>query len=175
MGLGRSVSTSWIYHYSAFSLGIIYWSIRYSKNIRIFLCDVFLYEMYVFSSIRGRRGRTWQKHSSAVGIQHYKSASFTSPPCFNHEGLPRRCSGKESACQCRRPKKCGFDSWVRKIPWTRKWQPTPAFLPGKFHGQRSLAGYSSWGRKELNNDWANTQQHTLLTMMLSRRAAALCS
>ena len=35
-----------------------------------------------------------------------------------------------------------------KIPWRRKWQPTPVFLPGKSHGQRSLAGYSPWGRKE---------------------------
>ena len=42
----------------------------------------------------------------------------------------------------------GFDFWVGKIPWRRKWQPTPVFLPGKFHGQRSLAGYSSWGCKE---------------------------
>ena len=48
-------------------------------------------------------------------------------------------SGKEPACQCRR---CTFDPWLRKIPcyWRRKWQPTPVFLLGKFHGQRSLAG-----------------------------------
>ena len=38
--------------------------------------------------------------------------------------------------------------WAGKIPWSRKWQLTPEFLPGKFHGQRSLAGYSPWGRKE---------------------------
>jgi len=54
-------------------------------------------------------------------------------------GLPRWVSVKESACQCRR---CGFDPWVGKIPWRRKWQPTPVFLPGKFHGQRNLAAYS---------------------------------
>ena len=47
--------------------------------------------------------------------------------------------------QCRRP---GFDSWVRKIPWRRIWQPTPVFLPEESHGQRSLAGYSPRGRKE---------------------------
>ena len=41
----------------------------------------------------------------------------------------------------------GFNPWVRKIPWSRKWQPTPVLLPGKFHGQRSLAGYSPWGRE----------------------------
>ena len=38
--------------------------------------------------------------------------------------------------------------WVRKIPWSRKWQPTPVLLPGKFHGQRSLVSYNSWGCKE---------------------------
>ena len=44
--------------------------------------------------------------------------------------------GKESACQFRRHRSCGFDPW--KTPWSRKWQPTPVFLLGKFHGQRSL-------------------------------------
>ena len=42
----------------------------------------------------------------------------------------------------------GFDPWVRKIPWRRKWQPTPVLLPGKFQGQRSLVGYSPWGCRE---------------------------
>ena len=49
------------------------------------------------------------------------------------------CSGKESACQCRRCKKRRFDPWVGKIPWSR--QPIPVFLPGKYHGQRNLVGY----------------------------------
>ena len=49
--------------------------------------------------------------------------------------------------QCRRPR---INPWVRRIPWRRKWQPTPVFLPGKSHGQRSLAGYSPWGRTELD-------------------------
>ena len=52
---------------------------------------------------------------------------------------------KEPACQCRRHKRCGFDPWVRKIPWRKKWHPTPVFLPGKSHWQRSLAGWSPWG------------------------------
>ena len=54
-------------------------------------------------------------------------------------------SGKESAYQCG---KFGFSSWVRKIPWRRKWQPSPVFLPGGSHGQRSLVGYILWGCKE---------------------------
>ena len=61
--------------------------------------------------------------------------------------LPWWLSGKEPTYQCRR---CWFDTWFRKIPWIRKWQPTPVFLPGKSHGQRSLVGYSPWGLKELD-------------------------
>ena len=57
-------------------------------------------------------------------------------------------SGKKPACQCRRRKRHEFDTWVRKIPWRREWQPTPVVLPGKSHGQRSLVGYSPWGCKE---------------------------
>ena len=53
-----------------------------------------------------------------------------------------------SCCQCRRCKRCGFDPWVRKIHWRRKCQPTPVFLPGEFHGQRSLTVKSPWGPKE---------------------------
>ena len=69
-------------------------------------------------------------------------------------GLLRWLSGKESACQCRR---CRFDPWVRKIPWKWKWHPTPVFLPGKSHEQRSLAGYSPWGCKRVRNDLPTKQ------------------
>ena len=55
--------------------------------------------------------------------------------------LPRWLSGKESACKSRRRRQHGLDPWVRKIPWRRTWQPTPVFLPGESHGQRSLVGY----------------------------------
>ena len=57
-------------------------------------------------------------------------------------GFPGGASGKESTCPCRRHKRCGLDPWAGKIPWRRKWQPTPVFLPGKFLRQRSLMGYS---------------------------------
>ena len=60
-------------------------------------------------------------------------------------GLPRWCSGKESACRRRSCRRHKFDPWVGKIPWSRKWQPAPVFLPGKFHGKRRLVGESSWG------------------------------
>ena len=60
-------------------------------------------------------------------------------------GLPRWLSGKESTYPCRWHKRGGFDPWVGKIPWRRKWQHTPGFLPGESHGLRSLAGYRVHG------------------------------
>ena len=61
------------------------------------------------------------------------------------------------ACQCRRGRSLGLNPWVRKIPWSSKWQPTPVSLPGKFHGQRSLVGCSPWGHKE-----SDTTEHAHL-------------
>ena len=69
-------------------------------------------------------------------------------------GLPWWLNGKESTWQCRRH---GFSPWVRKIPWSRKWQPTPELLPGESHGQRSLAGYSPWDRKWVRHGLATKQ------------------
>ena len=69
-----------------------------------------------------------------------------SHPSYTVDSLPRWLSGKEPACECRRP---GFDPWVRKIPWSRKWRPTPVFLLGESHGP-SLVGYSLCGHKELD-------------------------
>ena len=76
--------------------------------------------------------------------------------------FPGGTSGKEPTCQCRRHKRCRFDPWVRKIPWRRMpWQPTPVFLPGESHGQRSLADYSPWGCKESDT----TERLTLYTLL----------
>ena len=64
-------------------------------------------------------------------------------------------SSKEFTCQCTRLKRLRFALWVGKIPWSRKWQPTPVFLPGESHGQRSLVGCSPWDRKESDmTEWA---------------------
>ena len=63
----------------------------------------------------------------------------------NKLGFPGGSDGKSVCLQCGRPR---FDPWVRKMPWRRKWQPTPVLLPGKFHGWRSLVGYNPWGHKE---------------------------
>ena len=64
----------------------------------------------------------------------------------------------KNCLQCRRPV---FDSWVRKVLWRREQQPTPVFLPGESQGQRNLAGYSPWGRKEL--DRTERDQHSETT------------
>ena len=87
----------------------------------------------------GHPVRKWSMHDSKPLL--FDSRTYA----FDHYygwvgGHPRLCSGKESACQCRRP---GFDPWVRKIPWRRKWQSTPVFLPGESHGQRSPASMDS--------------------------------
>ena len=92
--------------------------------------------------------------------------------------LPWELSSKAPACQCRRRK---FNPWVGKMPWRRKWQPTPVFLPGKSHGQRSLVGDSPWGQKEsdttewLNNNqaWVNGPQHRALEVKLALSACSV--
>ena len=80
-------------------------------------------------------------------------------PCLLHW-----LSSKEPTCQCRRHKILGFGPWVRKIPWRRKWQPPPVFLPGESHGQRSLVGYSPWGPKRVRHDLEAEHTHAFPTL-----------
>ena len=77
---------------------------------------------------------------------------------------PGGASSKETPCQCRRFKRLGFNPWVRKIPRRKEWLPTPVFLPGEFHGQRSLQGYSPWSRTESDTTemTRQQQQHALV-------------
>ena len=82
------------------------------------------------------QGWLWVLHRTLVKCSHPRLLRW----------LPWWLSGEESTCQCRGPR---FYPWVGKVPWRRKWQPTPVFLPGKSHGQRSLVGYSPWGRKRV--------------------------
>ena len=82
------------------------------------------------------------------------SLSYSSPSAMIR--LPSWLSGKESACHCRR---CKFNPFVRKIPWRWKYQPTPVFLPGKSHGQRSPGGCSPCVAKSWTRlcSWAHMQ------------------
>ena len=74
---------------------------------------------------------------------------------INGYGLPRWLKCEESSCQCRTSE---FDPWVGKIPWRRKSIPTPVFLPGKSHGQRSLMGYGLWDHRRVQQNLADKQQ-----------------
>ena len=77
-------------------------------------------------------------HSAAAAAAKQTSLNAVNMlMCF-----PGGASGKELTCQCGRCKRHGFNPWLRKIPWRRAWQPTPVFLPGESHGQRSLEGCS---------------------------------
>ena len=95
----------------------------------------------------------WMGHGlQSTGLQSLTWGCRICNAVLKHS--PGGASGKESACQCRRCESRGFDPWVRKIPWSRKWQSTPVliFLTGKFHEQRSLEGYSPCGRKRVRHD-----------------------
>ena len=83
---------------------------------------------------------------------------------FHHiTGFRDGSSGKESACQCMRPKRHGFNPWVRKILWKRKWQPIPVFLHRESNRQICLVGYSLWGHKVSGTtEQAHTSQNYIL-------------
>ena len=102
----------------------------------------------------------WLEKATALS-QPFKTA-MDIHVCYHSEtqqGLPGWRGGKESTCQCRRHRRPKFNPWVGKIPWRRAWQPTPVFLPGKSHGQRSLVGYSLWGHKKSDKiEWQSTAQ-----------------
>ena len=91
--------------------------------------------------------KRWKSSGTSLVIQWLRLRASTSGHWFdpwleNEGGFPGGTSGKEPACQCRRCTRRGFSPWVGKMPWSRKWQPTPVFLPGESYGQRSLGGYS---------------------------------
>ena len=103
-----------------------------------------------------RKVKAWMVNDSALFlascIGEEERFSVGDPPPHSYSfRLPRWLSGKEPACQCRSCRRCGFDPWVRKIPWRRKWQISLVFLPGESHGWRSLAdsGCSPWGLKRV--------------------------
>ena len=98
----------------------------------------------------------WQKHKNQNVVEDVVSVmnksqilqgcgNLENEFVFNLRGFPGTSDGKRVCLHCGTPR---FNSWVGKIPWRRKWQPTPVLLPGKSHGLRSLVGYSPWGRKE---------------------------
>ena len=102
-------------------------------------------ETIIENKAETRRKRLWEKLQTNNTSRETKTIVMENTiKAMRKEGLPKWFSGKESTCL----RRCGFYHGVRKIPWRRKWQPTPAFLPGKSHRQRILAGYSPWHDKE---------------------------
>ena len=89
--------------------------------------------------------------STCYGLRHVFMMTYTM--------IPRWHGGKESICQCRRCKRCKFNPWLRRIPWSRKWRFTLVFLPGKFHGQRSLGGQQSMGSQRVGHNWVTEHSH----------------
>ena len=75
-------------------------------------------------------------------------------------GFPSGLVIKNLSVNARRHRRCKFYPWVRKIPWRRKWQPMPVFLPGKSHGQRSMAGNNLWCHRE--SDMTEQLTHTYM-------------
>ena len=81
-------------------------------------------------------------------------------------GLLRWLSGKSQTANVGDARDNGFSPWVGKIPWRRKWQPTPISCLGKSHGQRSLAGYSPWGSKESDMiKWLSMHTNVILQVL----------
>ena len=99
------------------------------------------------------------------------STHLPQPVCVPLYRLPWWLSSKEHACQCRDLKRLRFDPWVGKIPWRRAWRPTPVFLPGESHGQRSLVGYGPYCHKEL--DMIEATQHALMDKKKHRQQPGL--
>ena len=101
--------------------------------------------MYLPGTSAGKESACNSRDPDSIpGLGRYPGEEIGLPnPVFL--GFPGGFDDKKFHLQCRRP---GFNPWVRKIPWRRKWHPTPVLLPGKSHRQRSLVGYSPWGHKE---------------------------
>ena len=100
------------------------------------------------SSLTAVRGQVFFSFLSSLRAQEFTVENGMDDDCdilvywqkiLHFLGLPSACNAGDQP---------GFDPWLRKIPWSRKWQPTPVFLPGEFLGQRSLAGYGPQGLKE---------------------------
>ena len=88
---------------------------------------------------------------------------YSKSPCnLNTRGFPGGASDKELTCQCKRVKRYVLDPWMGKIPWRRSWQPTPVFLSGESHRQRSLVGYSHGVAKSQTWLSTRTQEKTII-------------
>ena len=100
-----------------------------------------VYKFGLNNLLRSKKKKKKKKSHFPVVNLKLCTEGLLNKPLITIIGFPRWHSGKEH-------KRCEFDPWIRKIPWRRKGQSTPVFLPGEFHGQRILVGYSPWGHQE---------------------------
>ena len=98
---------------------------------------------------------TAEQLTPLIHLSHFIFTFVIINELIDNMGFSGSSAGKESACDT--------ETWVRKIPWRREQLPTPVFLPGEFHGQRSLAGYSPWCPKESDMNGFHFTLKILLT------------
>ena len=123
----------------------------------------------LWSHCLGRQSQAGPVGTSWVLLAAPASGSFCLLPqsCQSlppHPRFPRWLSSKESPCQCRRRKRHGFDPWVGKIPWRRKWQTTPTFLPEKSHKAWQATVHGVAKSQTRLSDWAGIN-----TMLYSKK------
>ena len=94
---------------------------------------------FILRAMGSQPGKNFEQSNLWKINQNISWKGYTVLRAYQVAPVVKKKKKKNSACQCRR-KRHRFDPWVRKIPWRRGWQPTPIFLPGESHGQRSLAG-----------------------------------
>ena len=141
--------------------------------------DIQLHETKCYlSNITSSRNKHTGKLKATLLLQTLSLASLQGLLlCIN--GLPRwQCSGKESACQCKRQKKHEFDPWVRKIPWRRTWQPSPVFVPGESPWKEEPGGLQPMGSQtDTVSTHVNTKSplHTSLCLTaFNRNSFSVC-
>ena len=116
-----------------------------------------------------RVGHDWSDLAVAVATLDVWNAENHFDGKYTDECFLCWLSGKEPACQCRR---CRCDPWVSKIPWRRKWQPTPVFLPGKFRGQRVLRATVHESQRVGHNLTAELAHCRLMSRRLTAASAS---
>ena len=136
---------------------------------------IFSFGKYWFTELCGS-SKHWHtsndtKESIEVAIYPIKYWEAVGRLVVN-SGFTVRWGGKESVCQCRRHKRCGFNSWVRKILWRRKWLPILVFLSGKFHGQRRTTAHGVTKNWTWQSDCAQFSPESSVSIIAKKKSVA---
>ena len=131
------------------------WSFSFSGSLMDFFLVVFSYFQDPTTSLTSWIFIVLKKNLLLFSITFVFSDVIFSMPIIVPRGFPGRTVIKNLPANAGDTQRHGFSLWVGKIPWRKKWQSTPEFLPEKFHGERSPADYNPWGWRE-----SNTTEHT---------------